>query len=81
MQKNLPGKGKLFQNCNRTACQESGSVVFWNKATHAYYCRECAELILQHCNEQERHDIFPKYEENLKQYKIMRRTIRYAKEL
>lgn len=39
------GKGKQGENCNRTACQEPKSAHFFNKATNAWYCEECAYKI------------------------------------
>ncbi len=77
----LPGKGKQFRNCNRTACQSPDGVVFWNRATRAYYCRTCADLILQNCTDEEREQIFPDYNENIVVYKTMQRTIRHAKQI
>ena len=39
-----PDKGEKGGSCNRTACQQPDAKYF-NKATEAYYCETCAELI------------------------------------
>jgi ribosomal protein L37AE/L43A len=39
------GKGKQGENCNRTACQEPKSAHFYNTATRAWYCEDCAYKI------------------------------------
>lgn len=42
-----PGKGIQGQNCNVTHCQEPESAHFYNRVTHAWYCRQCATRIEQ----------------------------------
>jgi hypothetical protein len=37
-------KGKLNEECNRTACQKPGAV-YYNHSTREHYCAECAYLI------------------------------------
>lgn len=36
---------KGIELCNRTACQTSANVVFWNVSMKAYYCVKCARMI------------------------------------
>lgn len=44
-------KGKHYKgNCNVTTCQRPGAV-WWNKGSHAYYCRRCAERINAGCDQ------------------------------
>lgn len=40
-----PLKGKKNGACNRSACQSTVHVVFYNQSTMAYYCAECAKKI------------------------------------
>lgn len=77
----LPGKGKLFQNCNRTMCQTPEGVVFWNRATQAWYCGQCASRILEHCSTEEKNQIFPHYQTNRETMITIRRTISTAKKI
>lgn len=35
-------KGKQFGSCNVTHCQKKNSAYYFNRATNAYYCRDCA---------------------------------------
>lgn len=36
---------KGIELCNRTACQSSHNVIYYNKHMKAYYCVRCARLI------------------------------------
>lgn len=37
-------KGLYGGSCNRSACQKPGAT-WYNHATHAYYCTQCASLL------------------------------------
>jgi hypothetical protein len=40
------GKGRFKGKCNRTACDHRGEgIVWWNRSTRAYYCRDCRDAI------------------------------------
>ncbi len=41
-------KGEYKGSCNRTDCQKPNSAVWYNHATHKYYCEECAKKINQY---------------------------------
>lgn len=69
-----PCKGKRLGNCNRTACQSPDYVVFWNRATQAYYCPNCARLIMQHMSKEDKESIFPDFEKNAEEHRAMRRS-------
>ncbi len=43
-------KGVKHGNCNRTACQRPGAT-WYNKGTYKYYCRQCAYLINDNCDD------------------------------
>lgn len=44
---------KGIELCNRTACQSSHNVVYWNKSMRAYYCVRCARMINDNSNQME----------------------------
>lgn len=43
-----PQKGDQGGACNRTACQSTVDVNYFNHSTRKYYCESCAELINKH---------------------------------
>jgi len=38
-------KGEKHGLCNRTACQSSFNVIWFNHSTGKYYCTECAIML------------------------------------
>jgi hypothetical protein len=56
-------KGKLYGNCNRTACQLAGEALFYNRYMGLFYCRSCATDLRK--GDDRNGGMFPYFEQEL----------------
>lgn len=58
-------EGKGYTRCNRTACQTTKHVVFYNSVMNRNYCVNCATDIRFCSNNLNELDLYPEYNESL----------------